>query len=559
MRVRCSAFLFVFALVAVLTPLAPAVAEELTSAPLNPAFLKYVEDAKAGRTAVIQGGHPTGYVPSPLDLSHLSGQATTARNKGVLPATYDLRTLSRVTSVKNQNPYGTCWAFATLGSVESFLLGEPTSVKTDVPRDFSEMHLAWYAYTGDDAFTTDTPAFGLDPILDQGGNLWKSTALLARWTGPVNETDCIYSETERPVGPWSNYTNQKHLTDVHYLYPMASDTSTGATDIKNALMDFGGVAVAYYTNDAYYNQSGDYYYNGAHSSNHEVLVVGWDDTFNKTIFSPDAPSNGAWIVKNSWGTGFGVNGYFHISYNDTSFCDGSAFIVQPTTNYSRIYDYDPLGWVANVGYTSPTGWFANIFTAGNGRSTTPENLAAVSFYTSSANSVYEIYVYTGVTASQPRSGTLALGPISQTIVSPGYHTVVLPSTVALTSGQLFSIVVKLTTPGYNWPIPVEYALTGYSEKATANAGESFISSLGVTWSDITTVWNATANVCLKAFTTSSTVTPTPTTTIAPTVTPTVTHAPTVTGGGSSGGGGCSAGMFAPFALLLFVPLFLKKF
>ncbi len=53
--------------------------------------------------------------------------------------------------------------------------------------------------------------------------------------------------------------------------------------------------------------------------------------------------------------------------------------------------------------------------------------------------------------------------------------------------------------------------------------------------------------------------PTPTTTIAPTVTPTVTNAPTVTGGGDKGsGGGCSAGVFAPFALLLFVPLFLTR-
>jgi hypothetical protein len=56
MRVRCSAFLFVFALVAVLTPLAPAVAEELTSAPLNPAFLKYVEDAKSGTNRRSPGG-----------------------------------------------------------------------------------------------------------------------------------------------------------------------------------------------------------------------------------------------------------------------------------------------------------------------------------------------------------------------------------------------------------------------------------------------------------------------------------------------------------------------
>ena len=50
--------------------------------------------------------------------------------------------------------------------------------------------------------------------------------------------------------------------------------------------------------------------------------------------------------------------------------------------------------------------------------------------------------------------------------------------------------------------------------------------------------------------------PTPTTTVTPT--PTITATPTVTGGGSSGGGGCSAGMFAPLALLLLVPLFLTR-
>jgi Synergist-CTERM protein sorting domain-containing protein len=555
MRVRCSTFLFVLALVAILSPLAPAVAEESISAPINPAFLKYVEEAKAGRSAAIQGDHPTGYVPSPLDMSHLANQATTARNKGVLPTTYDLRTLGRVTSVKNQNPYGTCWAFATLGSVESFLMGDTVSGRSAENRDFSEMHLAWYAYTGADAFTTDTPAFGEDPILDQGGNLWKSTALLSRWTGPVNETDCIYSESERPVGNWSNYTNQKHLTDVHYLLWNASKTAD--TDIKNALMTYGGVAVAYYSSSTYYDPTNHtYYYNGANSSNHEVLVVGWDDNFDKTLFSPDAPANGAWIVKNSWGTTWGDNGYFYLSYSDASLADGAAFVVGPKTNYDNVYYYDPLGWIMARGYSNPTGWFANIFTAGNGsagKSTTgTETLAAVSFYTASANSTYDIRVYTGVTAGDPDSGALALGPVSGTLVTPGYHVVALPSTVPLTTGQRFSIVVTLTTPGYNFPIPYECYRAGYSEKATANPGESFISSNGAVWTDLTTA-DATANVCLKAFTKTSTTTPTPTTTI----TPTVTHTPTVTGGGG-GGGGCSAGMFAPFALLLFVPLFLTR-
>jgi hypothetical protein len=81
----------------------------------------------------------------------------------------------------------------------------------------------------------------------------------------------------------------------------------------------------------------------------------------------------------------------------------------------------------------------------------------------------------------------------------GYHTVTLPSPVAVTSGQPFVVAVKMTTPGYTWPIPVEYQLANYSSAATAAAGQSYVSSTGTSWSDLTIAWNATANVCLKAY------------------------------------------------------------
>ena len=86
-----------------------------------------------------------------------------------------------------------------------------------------------------------------------------------------------------------------------------------------------------------------------------------------------------------------------------------------------------------------------------------------------------------------------------TITYPGYHTLALTTPVALTAGQKFSVVIKLTTPGYNWPIPVEYAEQGYSSGASAAAGQSYYSHNGTSWHD-TTTWNATCNVCIKAFT-----------------------------------------------------------
>ena len=49
-------------------------------------------------------------------------------------------------------------------------------------------------------------------------------------------------------------------------------------------------------------------------------------------------------------------------------------------------------------------------------------------------------------------------------------------------------------------IPVEYPISGYSEKATSSAGQSFISSDGIEWKDLTEESGyGNANVCIKAF------------------------------------------------------------
>lgn len=86
---------------------------------------------------------------------------------------------------------------------------------------------------------------------------------------------------------------------------------------------------------------------------------------------------------------------------------------------------------------------------------------------------------------------------------PGYHTVRLEAPAQVTPGKLFSVVVKLTTPGYYYPIPLEMPLRTYSSNAAAEPGQSFISSDGEIddWIGITTLGGpfAGTNVCLKAF------------------------------------------------------------
>ena len=130
-----------------------------------------------------------------------------------------------------------------------------------------------------------------------------------------------------------------------------------------------------HVNNAYYDNGSQPY------GNHAVAIVGWDDSFDRNKFSPAAPGNGAFIIKNSWGTSWGEKGYFYISYYDTmvGYDELVAFTApENPTEYTRIYSYDPLGVVGNMGYGSNTAWFANVFTAQDN-----EQIEAVSFYNAS--------------------------------------------------------------------------------------------------------------------------------------------------------------------------------
>ena len=470
--------------------LIPATAQEpgeFVLAPVNPAFLDYHQKTKVGvlQSEQTGDGQVLGYIPSPLDLSHLKEQEEEqvllqGRLPLGYPASYDLRTEGKLTPVKNQGSCGSCWAFATYGSMESNLLPSET-------QDFSENHLK--------------NTHGFDWGDCDGGNAYLSAAYLARWGGPVSESDDPYNADSGSSPP--GLEPQKHIQEI-LIVPDRSGPSNNDR-IKQAVMSYGGVYTTYYVNNSYYNSpTYAYYYNGSASANHAVVIVGWDDDFSKSNFSITPPGNGAFIIRNSWGASWGEDGYFYISYYDSKIGNENFVFVEAesTTNYSRIYQYDPLGWVTGLGVSGTTGWFANIFTT-----VADEQLAAVSFYTAALNSAYTLYVYNNVT-SGPTSGSV-VGSKTGTIASPGYHTIPIDSPVLLTSGQDFSVVVRLTTPNYNFPIPIEAPYSNYSSDATSNYGESYISSDGTGWTDITSVYMAgygyllNTNVCLKAFTVSA--------------------------------------------------------
>ena len=83
-------------------------------------------------------------------------------------------------------------------------------------------------------------------------------------------------------------------------------------------------------------------------------------------------------------------------------------------------------------------------------------------------------------------------------IRDSFYTIKLASPVNITAGERFSVVLRLAASFVTNPIPVEYAKEGYTSKATAAPGQSFMSEDGNTWTDATTK-DKTANVCLKAY------------------------------------------------------------
>jgi hypothetical protein len=391
-----------------------------------------------------------------------------------------------------------------MGSLESSMLKAGLGVFT-----LSEWHLAYYAYHPFNAslmtaFTPGTLAGWEDPIFDQGGNDWISTALLARGTGAVDNRDCPYQEGSyrpepRPAGDLPNGRENLSvpLEEAMYLFSWTSPTSIA--DLKYSLTHFGPAVISIDWEDKYFDEAQNTFRDPAASAdnlNHEVCIVGWNDDFEPCRFPennrPATP--GAWIVRNSWSRYWGQGGYFYLSYDSKAY-DGTVFRGGARTT-RRIYQYDPLGWVDSRGFGTDSACGANIF-----RAQGDDRITAVSFYTSAINTRYVLDLRTNV-AGDPStgvsaSGSLGLPPQMGTLMAPGYHIIPLDTPVSVAKGSDFAVLLRLTTPGYIYPIPVQEAEPGYSDQSAAEHGRSFISADGATWQDLSPDCLG-AVVCVKA-------------------------------------------------------------
>lgn len=218
--------------------------------------------------------------------------------------------------VRNQQKANACWAFATIGALESHLgLDDKQNSRATTEYDFSESHMD-YATIRSGAFLNDEiNEYGYSRKLSDGGNLNMALQYLSGGLGAVDEKDFPFIDRDDSIGEvkeveLSNVLNQNVKTTLYDITILSEDDPDLTQKMKQHIINYGGISAMVHGANAF---SGDYYNNetGAMYCNskseepvdHAVTIIGWDDDYAIENFNQNQrpASKGAWIIKNSWG------------------------------------------------------------------------------------------------------------------------------------------------------------------------------------------------------------------------------------------------------------------
>ena len=360
-----------------------------------------------------------------------------------LPERFDLRDYNWVSPVKKQGNMGACWAFGNVAALESSLMRY-----LNITYDFSEnnMQNSMLKYS----------KYGVSTITE-GGDLYTAVGYLISWLG-ISPTEYDSYDELGKISPIISSSNDVHIFDA--VFVPARNNVTDNYLIKKAIIDYGALAVSCFAveDGIYFNtNTSAQYINESSTENHKVCVVGWDDNYSKDNFAITPPGDGAWIIKNSWGSEWGDKGYFYISYFDGSFASKkelTGYVIKNDVNYDMVYQHDIGGDLVLL----DAKYYMNKYIAEE-----DALIAAVGTYFDSSNLNYEFTVFVNDVEVYNHKGASEFR---------GYSTIPLNKYIKIKKGDAFKVIFKNKAP----------ALT--DGRTPIDKNMTFQSDDGKTWEDL---------------------------------------------------------------------------
>lgn len=373
--------------------------------------------------------------------------AAYGNREAAFPSSYDARKEGLVTPVKNQNPFGTCWAFGMAAIMETSLLAQNKGTY-----DLSEEHLSYFFSNRQNdplGNTPDDKNYVLGNYHVIGGNDHLAAIYLSTWSGMTTEADVPFpTDSSHQNDLTVQIPESKAYNSAAYL-KNASVSKYSEERMKEMLLNDHAVSIMLYMKESYVNpDTAAYCYPVGKSNstviNHIVTVVGWDDTYSKDNFLPvsNVTSDGAWIIKNSWGEKKGDGGYYYLSYQDPNISKlvSAEAVAASDQKYRNNYFYDGSSALSVIPIQAGQS-VAAVYetTAGKGKA---EVLGEVNLVTNSDNACYKIQIYTDLTDPyDPESGTAAYAaPYEFEQPIAGVQTISVPE-VVLKQGSRYSVVI----------------------------------------------------------------------------------------------------------------------
>lgn len=292
-----------------------------------------------------------------------------------LPSKYDPREKDYMTPIRDQEDLGICWTFAGEGILESYLKRNGYG-----NYDLSEEHMRWWGKNGSHNWNIGD---------EEGATNEASIGYFTSWSGPKLEKDIPYNGKQTENKGAKKPSNYDSAPMLDYQVLDVVNVAKDQQSVKNAIMRYGAVTSGYYDSPKYISNDGNSFYcSKSLGQNHAIIIVGWDDDYSKTNFKEgDRPSsNGAWLVKNSWGDYNSEKGYLWISYEDKtilSFTDNYAIARIQKNKQQKMYQHE---------YSmSSTLKENNLFALNRFNFGENEALEGVMFATDSVGARYEIY------------------------------------------------------------------------------------------------------------------------------------------------------------------------